>query len=283
VSPDGSQIALGADDGREAIVWTYDLAGSRPMQRVTFGGNNRYPIWAPDGKRVAFQSDRDGDAAIFWQPVEGPATAERLTGPSPGETHVPESWSPDGEHLLFTVNKGTDTSLWTFSLAGRKALPYGDVHSSNPTGAVFSPDGRWVAYGTTEAGSARLAIFVQPFPATGAKYQLVVDEPDDAFVTSPHKPVWSPDGKGLFYIPRLGGFELVSVTTRPGFAFGKAARIARPFSPGAPNFRRLFDVTPQGTFVGLVPFGSADPVVYTTAPQVDVVLNWFEEVRSRVK
>ena len=71
MSPDGTRIAFGTDDGKEAIIYIYDLSGASGMQRLTFGGNNRFPIWSADSKRVAFQSDRDGDLAIFWQPADG--------------------------------------------------------------------------------------------------------------------------------------------------------------------------------------------------------------------
>ena len=164
VSPDGTRIAFGNDDDKEAIVWIYDLSGTSAMQRLTSGGNNRFPIWTSDSKRVAFQSDRDGDRAIFWQPADG-GVAERLTTPEPGTSHAPESWSPKGDRFLFSVTKGSDVSLWTFSLQDKKATPFGAVHSSNPTGAVFSPDGRWVAYTSTERDTT--TIYVQPFPATG--------------------------------------------------------------------------------------------------------------------
>ena len=80
-------------------------AGTSSLRRLTFGGNNRLPIWSADGKRVAFQSDRDGDRAIFWQPVDG-GTAERLTRPEPGTSHVPESWAPREDVFLFSVTKG---------------------------------------------------------------------------------------------------------------------------------------------------------------------------------
>jgi serine/threonine-protein kinase len=71
VSPDGRQVAFVTDDDKEAIVWTYDLSGTAAMHRVTFNGRNRFPIWTADGKRVAFQSDREGDRGIFWQPADG--------------------------------------------------------------------------------------------------------------------------------------------------------------------------------------------------------------------
>lgn len=140
---------------------------------------------------MTFQSDCEGDLAIFWQPADGTGTAERLTKPAQGQSHAPESWSPKADPLLFSVTKGPDVSLWTLSLQDGKATPFGDVHSSFASGASFSPDGRWVVYATSDRGPT--TIDVQPFPATGAKYQLFVKGPNN----TPHKPVWSRDGKEL--------------------------------------------------------------------------------------
>jgi Tol biopolymer transport system component len=273
-APDGTRIAFEIDNRNEAMVYVYALSGESPMRRLTFGGNNRSPIWTSDGSRVVFQSDRGGDHAIFWQAADGSGTAERLTTPAQGETHAPESWSPTGETLLFSITKGSDVSLWTLSLRDRKVAPYGDVHSVYPTGATFSPDGRWVAYATMEQGKPGTTIYVQPFPATGAKYELFVKASNS---NTPHKPRWSPDGKELFYVPRLGGFEAVTVTTTPTFAFGNAVTVPRPFQPGAPNSRTLYDIMPDGRFVGLVTVGQTDPTY--TAPHIQVVLNWFEELK----
>ncbi len=271
VSPDGRRIAFGSDDGREAIVWIHDLSGATTMKALTFGSNNRFPTWSSDGTRVAFQSDRDGDAAIFWQPVDG-RPAERLTTPRPGESHEPEDWSPKGDTLLFSVKRGSDVSLWMLSMRDRKATPFGDVHSSIRTGAVFSPDGRWVAYASFVA--SRRTIYVQPFPATGDTYQL----PQGA--GEPKHPRWSPDGTQLFYNPGPGQFESVSVTTRPTFGFGNRVAVPRPFPGAAPLTRRPYDITPDGRFVSAIAAGqsaSGRPM----APRIEVVLNWFEELRTR--
>jgi WD40-like Beta Propeller Repeat. len=162
----------------------------------------------------------------------------------------------------------------TFSLQDRKATPFDAVHSSNPTGAVFSPDGRWVAYTSTERGTT--TIYVQPFPATGAKYQLFAKEGD-----SPHMVLWSADGKDLFYDPRAGGFEAVSVTTQPTFAFGNPVAVPQPFQLGPSSARRPYDITPGGKFVGLIPAGQTE-FFTPIAPQIQVVLNWLEDVKARV-
>ncbi len=274
ISPDGKRLAFATDDGKEAIVWIYDLSGTSAMRRLTFGGKNRFPIWSADGARVAFQSDREGDLGIFWQPADGTGTAERLTKPDQGTSHVPESWSPKGERFLFGVTKGSNSSLWTFSLQDRKATPFGRVQSSIPSNAVFSPDGRWVAYGSNETGG--FEIYVQPFPSTGAKYQVSKNG------TSIH-PLWSPDGKELYYAPGSGlQFGVVSVTTQPSVTFGNLVPVPRPFLMFGPGAAREYDITPDGKrFVGVVAAGQTQSGAPAT-PQIQVVLNWFEELKQRV-
>jgi dipeptidyl aminopeptidase/acylaminoacyl peptidase len=270
MSPDGKRIAFGTDDGKEAIVWVYDLSGTSPMERLTYQGNNRFPIWSADSKHIAFQSDRDGDLAIFRQAADGTGPVERLTKPEPGEAHTPESWSPTSDTLLFDVRKGSDVSLWTFSLRGRTRTAFGAVNS-NSTGsaAVFSPDGRSVAYTSREQGPIRVS--VQPFPTTGEVHQLFAKPRDD-----PHHPVWSPDGKALFYIPRPSAFESVSVTMQPVFAFGNPQAVAVPFELGPPAARRAFDMTPDGRFLSLI-IGAAGKWARIVGPGSGR-LNWFEEL-----
>src|SRR4029077_4872596 len=104
-SRDGGRLAIGTDDGKEANVWIYELAGKNAMRRLTLDGQNRFPIWSPDGQRVAFQSDREGGMGIFAQRADGTGPIERLTKAAPGDAHVPESWSPDGRHIVFSEQK----------------------------------------------------------------------------------------------------------------------------------------------------------------------------------
>lgn len=170
-SPDGKSVTFDSEDESDAIVWVYELAGTSAIRRLTFGGKNRAPIWSADGYWVAFQSDREGDLAIFRQRADGSGTAERLTKPDKGTSHTPQSWSPDGEHLLFTVQTGEQQfSLWTMAMKDRRTAAYGNVQSPGNLEGEFSPDGRWIVYNSRESGSGQ--VFVQPFPSTGAKYQI---------------------------------------------------------------------------------------------------------------
>ena len=219
---------------------------------------------------MAFQFERDGDHAIFWQPADG-GPPERLTTPGDGESHEPESWSPNADMLLFSVTKGSDVSLWMLSLTDRKAAPFGSVHSSTRIGAVFSPDGQWVAYASSEG--SKTTIYVQPFPATGFRRQLL---PKGG---QPKHPLWSADGTQLFYNPGPGQFESVSITTQPTFAFGNPVAVPRPFPGAPPQARRPYDITPDGRFLSPVAAGQSGRAA---VPQIQVVLNWFEDLRARV-
>jgi serine/threonine-protein kinase len=278
-SRDGTHLAVGSDTGSEAIVWIHRLAGDSAMRRLTLTGRNRFPTWLPDGQRVAFQSDREGDAGIFVQRIDGTGGAERLTKAATGEAHVPEAWSPDGRYLLFSVTKESSYALWMYSAADKTVRPFGGVQSREPTGAVFSADGRWVAYASTpvEGGtrSPNRGIFVQPFPPTGDTYQV----PPEIF---DFHPAWSPTSMDLIYIPAAasGDISVVRMTTTGGVTFSSPTRSpALLTAQRTSNLARVWDTLPDGRFVGLVsPVSDAG----ADASELRVVINWFEELKQRV-
>jgi eukaryotic-like serine/threonine-protein kinase len=282
LSPDGRHIAVGTDDGDEASIWIYDLAGRSALRRLTLAGQgrNRYPVWSPDSQRVAFQSDRDKDLGLFWQRADGTGTAERLTTAEKGTAHIPESWGAgtEGERLLYSAVTGSTTALWMWSSRDRKAALFGAIQSpaSTLTGAVWSPDGRWVAYASRE-GRATSAVYVQPVPPTGARYQISRDAEDG------HHPVWSPDGRELFYTPGPQAFiNAVLVTTQPSFSFTEATPVAKPFLSDAPSNERPYDISRDGTrFLGLIDAAAARNGA-PAAAQVEIVLNWAEDLKRLV-
>ena len=97
---------------------------------------------------------------------------------------------------------------------------------------------------------------------------------------TPHEVTWSPDGKELFFNPRPGGFESVSVT-HPAFTFGKSVEVPRPFPLSSPEARRRYDVTPGGRFLAVIAAGQQGSGA-SPAPHVQIVLNWFQELRDRM-
>jgi serine/threonine-protein kinase len=272
VSPDGRRIAFDVAKGQESFVAVYDLAGRTSMRRLLLGANSRFPVWTSDSRRVVYQSDREGDTGIFWQPADGTGGAERLTKPGPGETHVPDAWSPVSNTLLLSVVKGAgEQTLWALSLPDKTIAPFGGISSTIPINPVFSHDGRWIAYQTNQSG--RSAIYVQPNPPTGSVHQLLAPPGDQ-----PHEPLWSPDSKELFYNPRALGFEVVTVTTQPEFGFGNPVALQRSFQLSPPQARRSYDMTRGGLILAVTMPGAGD----ASAPQFEVVVNWFHELKQRL-
>jgi eukaryotic-like serine/threonine-protein kinase len=286
VSPSGDQLAVSINDGQSTQVWVYDLAGTSPIRQLTFEGNNRHPAWEPDGQHLAFTSDREHDLGIFRQRSDGTTKAERLTRAEDGTSQTPESWSRDGTRLLFTSSKvgsvGQPTyTLWVLDVRSHESSQFGDVSAYRLISPDFSPDGRWVAYTVTTRATNQ--VFVQPFPATGAKY----------LVGSGARPQWSPDGRELFfYNSNIGSSFLgksvgertfvVNVTTKPSFAIGNPVELPfNVYGARGPGFGRDSDVFPDGKrFLTVLP---SDPTAPAGRPQqMNVVLNWFEELKQRV-
>jgi WD40-like Beta Propeller Repeat len=208
----------------------------------------------------------------YWQNADGTGGAERLTKASTDEAHVPES--SHGDTLLFANVRGPDVSLWTMSFKDKKPSPFDTVHSVVPTNAVYSPDGKWVAYAARTAQSST-TIYVQPASPDGSKYAISATLPDN-----PHHPMWRPDGRELFFDPRAGAFQAVAVSSNPTFAFGNAIDLPRPFMSSGDDSRRAFDITPDGQFLGLVEAGTDTRPAF--GAQINVILNWFEELKARV-
>jgi serine/threonine protein kinase/Tol biopolymer transport system component len=281
ISPDGTRIAVARDDESDSSVWTYELSGATAMRRLTFEGQgrNRFPVWSSDSQRVVFQSDRDGDQGLFWQRADNTSVAERLTKADEGSGHVPSAVSPDGQHLLYDVVKGRDSELWVLSLKDKKAARFADVKSSNGTlaNAVFSPDGRWVAYASRDGRSSN-AVYVQPFPPTGAKFQISRDSEDG------HHPAWSSDGSEIIYVAGPLGNGVVHITTRPAFAFTEPEPWQRSFLTDTASVPRTFDLARDGRVLGLTTNASTvtSPDGRPDYQQFQVVLNWFEELRAKV-
>jgi Tol biopolymer transport system component len=269
VSPDGRWIAVGIANSRFANIWIYDRSGASAIRQLTFAGKNRYPLWAPDSRSIGFQSDRDGDIALFRQSADGNGNAERLTTPDKGTSHVPDSWSADGRTILFEVATGTEYTLWALSLTDRTTTRVGDYRSPTPLDATFSANGRWIAHRTVANEGPGVA--VEPFPPTGSTF----------LIGEGIHPVWAPDGKTLF-VRRMvtGEFLSTPVTTEGAFTFGTAQQLPRTFiERQSGSTARNHDITPDGKFVGVV---ATEESQVNPSRQINLVTNWFEELKQKL-
>ena len=275
VSRDGKWVTYEIDDGKDSSIWVYELAGGTAPRRLTLAGSgsNRYPVWSADGQRVAFQSDREGDLGIWWQRADGNGAAERLTKPEKGAAHIPDSWSPDGQYFSFSEENNGDSAVWTYSLRDKKATVFAEKPGAMLQRSAFSPDGKWIAYQATSQPNSR--IYVRPFPRNDTLFAA----PED---NDSHHPVWSPDGSGLFYIPGADRLASVRFKAKPGVAFGSPVQLPRAgLTTAVPTSVRTYDMMPDGQhFLGVVPAGQ-DQASAAGPPKLQVVLNWFEEVKQR--
>jgi serine/threonine-protein kinase len=237
LSADGRRVAYGHTAGREfADIWIYDRR-LQSSQRLTTGGeagvDYNDPVWSPDGKRLALSALQDGNKDLYLVGADG-AGPPTLLLRRPGE-QWPSDWTPDQKEVLFTdVPPDGKRSIMAMPLAKGGAphpvvqIPY------NATGGRLSPDGRWLAYDSDEAG--RTDVYLQSFPGPGGKTRISSDGGCCA--------VWARNGRELFYLSQNG---LVSVQLQTGT---EVSIIRRQTLFEAPILRggvlAQYDVTPDG-------------------------------------
>lgn len=165
------------------------------------------------------------------------------------------------------------------SVAGKQATPVSGVESREPPEAVFSPDGRWVAYNVNKAGggvpSPDRGVFVQPFPPTGATYQVPKTQLD-------FHATWAPSGREVFYVPTVQEDALVAVGVQIAGSptFGAPTPLKGVPEPGIiSTLHRGYDVLPDGRFITLLPDQSGPAGV---GPELRVILNWCDELKRLV-
>ncbi len=268
-SPDAQRLAV-TIEGITQDAWVYELARGI-LTRLTFDPNEEFgPIWTPDGKRVTFASYRVGEVPnLFWKPADGSSAEERLT--TTKDVQFPSSWSPDGRVLAFTrvrVPTIIESDIWVLPLSGdRKPQPLVRTPFEE-YGAMFSPDGRWIAYVSNESG--RNEVYLQPFTGSGGKRQISTD--------GGTSPVWARSGRELFY-RNADKMMAVSITTQPAFAAAPPRLLFQgAFEEfGRADLPRNYDIAPDGERFVMIRSEQQ-----STPTQLNVVLNWFEELKRRV-
>jgi Tol biopolymer transport system component len=261
LSPDDTTVAIPRPNETGGTdLWLYNLArGTR--SRFTFNEKENYcPVWSPDGSRIVFVSTPDGGPAIYQRVVNGMGREERLET-SPPDHFAPRDWSRDGRYLVEEV-VGDHSSIWQLPLspgqAGstRKSIPYLN-DGANETNPRLSRNGEWIAYDSQETG--RDEIFVQTFPKPGGKWQVSTG--------GGTRPVWSRDGKELYFIDQDGAMNAVAVKSGPAGGFQSSSPQALFNNHAAGNRTDTFGVVKDGRF--LIP-----TIVQQLGTPLTVVVNW---------
>jgi len=265
LSPDGKLLAMTVIGGQQWNVWVYDLQQGS-LNRLTFEGDNRDPMWSADGKRVIYGSTRNGRRGLYWKPVSGTGGEEQLLD-SPRQL-FPASVTSDGKYLIYDPGAWEDTAaIYALPLQGERTPQVLFKQRGLANGKV-SPSGKWIAYESAESG--RTEIYVRRFNAGAEKWQVSTEGGDHA--------LWSRDG-GELYFRSSGpkGAMVMSTTIGGGEEF--------KFSPPRALFR--FGCVAAGAHdYGVMSNGQKivcikEPEAETKATQVNVVLNWASELKKK--
>ncbi len=171
ISPDGRNVAVSVLDFKFGThdIWICDVARNLRTRFTFEPGEELAPRWAPDGRSITYVAGRGAQQGLFRKQVEGTATEELLYA---SETvKVPSGFSPDGKLLAFAeLGQDTNFDIWILPLTGERK-PYVFLKTTfSEGGAVFSPDGKWIAYQSNESGKSE--VYVTPFPGPGRKWQV---------------------------------------------------------------------------------------------------------------
>jgi serine/threonine-protein kinase len=271
IAPDGGSVTVSSFD-QEFDIWRWDFARTT-LTRLTFaGGQDTLPAWTPDGRRLAFSSERSGARNLYWQAADGTGAVERLAE-SPNVQNA-GSVSPDGTRLIFSeVAPKTGEDVMYVGLDGTHRVtplvqtPFAE---RNP---IVSPDGRWLAYEANDSG--RFEVYVRPFPdVNGGQWQVSTG--------GGTRPLWARNGQELFYLSPAGALMRVGVERTQSLAATaptlliKAGYFTVPgVSPG-----RTYDISPDGQrFLMIKAGGDSDP---TAVPTSLIVVQHFDEELKRL-
>ncbi len=269
VSPDGKRLAFWIG-GPDSHVWILDLQRDA-MDQLTnkTWRSNWWCSWCPDGSRIVFtspRSEKNPEAAnLHWKTVDGSGPVEQLTQGTFIDN--PISWTHDGKSIIFqrSYHPETGWDVMLLSLDDRKLQPLLNSPANELRGEL-SPDGRWLAYVSTEAGTP--GVFVQAFQNPQLKWRI------SPTAISAADPLWSPDGRELFYRD-LSAEKLMVVDVETGNEFGAGTPRAlfEDCYFGHIPYGRTYDITPDGQRFVMVKEMSPPP------RRIAVVLNWFEELK----
>ena len=269
LSPDGLRLAVGAGSGVGFNVWVKQLDHG-PFTRLTFGGQDRRPVWSPDGKTVAFVRDSANTSAVYARPADGSGQDRLLVRL---DRLIQEAdWSYDGRWILVRTDNGQAGAgdIVAVRLSGDTtpvpvaASSFTELHPS------LSPDGRWLAYTSNESGINE--VYVKPFPdVQGGRWQV-----SNGGGTEPR---WSRDGREIYYLDGDTRLTAARLSITSTFSVAEHTTLFGASSLIIDGFHQSYDVSPDAqTFFFLSPQRQAA----LRAPQIVWVDHWFRNLAARL-
>ncbi|HET9369530.1 MAG TPA: hypothetical protein VFO19_04760, partial [Vicinamibacterales bacterium] len=264
ISPDGTTIAANRVDPQSGNwdVWLVDIASGAASRFTTDAAFDGDPVWSPDGKAIAFMSERSGTLALYRQPIGGGAAAEHLLDVGDARFAIPSQWTSTGEIIYHRSLPGR-WQIWAVSVAGDRT-PVQLIES--PFGVYagrLSPDGEWIAFNSFENGPVE--VFVQRVDVEGPRRQI-------SFGGGVH-PRWTNDGELIYWAPPAGIFAHTLSLSPSEIRVGPRRAVVDHPVLSLIDARTHYDVSPDGE--RLLVRQPAGPM----GPGIKVVLNWASRLR----
>jgi serine/threonine-protein kinase len=271
LSPDGTRLAVWSSD-QASDIWIWDLGRATLTPLTLDPGQDSYPVWTPDNRRIIFSSNRGiGQPNLWSQAADGTGAADRLTTSS--NAQFLNGITPDGTAVIYnetTPTMGRD--LLQVALDGtRRVTPLLQTKFDERNGTI-SPDGRWLAYESNSSGS--FEIYVRPYPH-------VADGQWPVSTTGGRQPLWARSGKELFYLGADGALLRVPVEARGAtWNAGTPMKLLEGRYYTGIGSGRSYDVSPDGQRFLMIkaPGGETG----ATPPALIVVQHWEEELKRVV-
>jgi len=262
LSPDGRSLAIGSQTANNSDIWLMDVASGR-FDRFTFDvAEDETPVWSPDGRQIAYSSAGVGQQRRILVKTLGSPDPARLVYTGKRHLHL-TSWSPDGRRLALQEYGPRSTDVWLLTLADTTLVPVATTAAAEEQ-AVFSPDGRWLAYSSDESG--RREVYVVSLPGLGRTEQV---SRDGGVLAR-----WSASGDALFFFDRYYGESGRMMVARRAGAGGSTWQDPVPLFDVARV--QDFQVARDGRSMYL-----AAPNPDAAAREIFVVVNWLREVMPR--
>jgi serine/threonine protein kinase/Tol biopolymer transport system component len=268
LSPDGKRVAMSvAERNTSVALWLFDVARElRTRLTSPDRGADQAPVWAPDGGRIGFVSNRKGHYDLYQRAISGAGDDEPLLVDQ--NDKWPTSWSPDGRFILYGARAAGsgNSDLWILPTSGdRKPAPLVQTRFNEIAGQ-FSPDGRFVAYQSDDSG--RNEVYVAPFPGPGSRTQVST--------AGGIQPRWRRDGRELlFFTPDSYTLTAAAITIRENTL--DVGRVQPLFSVVPGGQRYFYDVAPDGQRF-LVNTSDVDD--QRAVQPLTVVVNWMTGLKK---
>ncbi len=267
ISPDGKRLAVARKiDAQTIDLWIKQLDRG-PSIKLTEGSDNLFPTWKPDGRSVTFSSNTAGSFGLWTKRADG--SAQGVLQFSEKRNVYGARWSPDGKWLIYQTGAGEAGLGDILGIRlGIDTAPIPLVATKfTEVAPALSPDGRWLAYTSNEAG--HYEIYVVPFPNTRAAKWAVSTRGGT-------EPQWSRSGRELFYRDGSGNLVAVAIRTTPTFSLGGSTTLFSAAGFAFDEFGSVYAVAPDDQRFLMI-----RPLAASGSEELIVVENWFEELKTK--